>query len=137
MAQKVNRPERGPTEKVTIRDILNELLERTSSNMKRLRVLEQSVENLTNRINSIENGMFEHRKELAGSISDIEDRLSKSDDRLAKLEMGIKEIVAQLKRVATIAKVKELEQLIEIYNPIRSQFVTREEVERLIEEKIK
>jgi CII-binding regulator of phage lambda lysogenization HflD len=143
MAQKANKPEIPKVEpqkveraeKVTIRDILNELLERTSSNMKRLRLLEQKIDSLTSRVNTIENGILEQRRDLTNSISDLNKKLSEDDDRLVKLETGLKEIVAQLKNVATMAKIRELEQLIEIYNPIKSQFVTREEIERLLEER--
>ncbi|RLJ08481.1 MAG: hypothetical protein DRP12_00520 [Candidatus Aenigmatarchaeota archaeon] len=123
--------------KLTVRDILNELVERTNSNMKRLRVLEENADTITSKLNTLESDIFEHKKTAGDSFKKLEERLSELDDRISRLETTIKEIIEQLKRVATTAKIKELEELIEIYNPLKSKFVTREEVERMIEERMR
>ena len=67
--------------------------------------------------------------------SDLEARMKKQDDRIFQNESAVKEIIKQVKKLATGAKISELEELLEIYSPLKSQFVTREEVERLINEK--
>jgi len=124
-------------EKLTMRDILNELIERTNSNIRRLRVLEQISESLTSRMNTLENTLLGQGKDLKKLISDLDTRLTEESDRIIKLETMVKDIVTQLKRAVTMTKIKELEELISIYNPLTSKFITKQEVERLIEERMK
>jgi len=50
------------------------------------------------------------------------------------MESLIWEVVKSMKRFSLVSDVKKLEQLIDIYSPLKSEFVTREEVERLLEE---
>ena len=47
-----------------------------------------------------------------------------------------KEILKQLKLVATKTNVDEIKQLISIYDPIKSKFVTKEEMEKFVGDKI-
>lgn len=123
--------------KLTVREIINELIERTNSNIRRLRVLEEKSDSLTSRINTLENTILEQGKELKKTISEVDGRVKEESERIIKLETMVKDIVTQLKRAVTMTKIKELEELISIYNPITSKFVTKEEVERLIEERMK
>ena len=70
-------------------------------------------------------------------ISDVEARVNEESDRIIKLETMAKDIVNQLKRAVTMTKIKELEELIAIYNPLTSKFITKQEAERLIQERMK
>ena len=56
-------------------------------------------------------------------------KMTEVDERLMGLETTTKEILKQLRMVATKSKVEELKELIEIYNPLKSSFVTKEELE--------
>lgn len=125
-----------PKPKILLRDIINDLIEISNTNMRRLRVLEEKTENLITQINSFQDSFLEERKRLNDTISNLSSDIEKQKDRMAKMEKVIDEIVKQFKKVATEAKIKELEELIELYNPLKSNFVTKEEVERIIEEKL-
>ena len=129
------RPEKKEAAKLTIREIINELIERTNSNMRRLRVLEQNTEALTSRTNTLENTILEQGKEFKKLMEESNSRINEESEHIIKLESMVKDIVNQLKRVVTTTKIKELEELISIYDPLKSNFITREEVERLIEER--
>jgi len=128
-------PAKPTKAKLTIREILSELVERTNSNMRRLRILEQKSDTLTTRMDGIESLILELKEDIKTRTSELEKRIVEEDERVIKLEGAIKDIVNQLKRTATTSHIKELEHLLDVYNPLKSQFVTREEVERLIEEK--
>ncbi|MFQ5648008.1 MAG: hypothetical protein ACE5FW_02120 [Candidatus Aenigmatarchaeota archaeon] len=128
-------PEKAaPKAKLTIREILSELVERTNSNMRRLRILEQKSDTLTNRLSTLESSILEVKGSIKEKAGGLEKRITEEDERVIRVENAIKDIINQLKRTATTSHIKELEQLMDIYSPLKSKFVTREEVERLIEE---
>lgn len=119
----------------TLHAIINELVDRTNSNTQRLRVLEQRSEVLSSRANTIEQEILNLNKSIHKVILSLDTKTKRLDDRIRKDEGTLKEVVKRMKKLATTSKISELEQLIEIYNPLKSQFITREEAERIIEEK--
>ena len=52
------------------------------------------------------------------------------------IEKTMKDIINEIKKLATNTKLKELENLIDIYSPLKSEFITREEAQHLIDEKL-
>ncbi len=122
--------------KRTVQSVINELVERTNSTTQRLRVLEQRTESTDSRMTSMEKDVLENKSELKKMISGLEKKLSLADERNSTIENTLKEMVTQMKRLATNADVRGLQELIDIYNPLKSNFLTREEAERMIEEKI-
>ncbi len=116
--------------------ILKELVRRSNSNLKRVRILEQRNIVIENRINSMEQSMFEQSKDIKKSMAVIENTMSKAEIKVTRMENAMREIMKQVKKLATTTKIRELEQLVEIYNPLKSNFTTKEEVQRLIEEKV-
>lgn len=121
--------------KTTLRTIIAELVERTNSNARRLRTLEEMVDNLTSRVNILEESSLKERKRLDGEISNLNSLIEKIEERIAVIEKNITEMVKKMKGFVTTAKIKELEELIDIYNPLKSNFITKEEVERMLEER--
>lgn len=119
----------------TIHTIINELVDRSNSNSKRLRILEQRSESLSSRATLIEQELQDMNRHMNKIIVDVDVKVKKQEDKIRKTDTILKEVVRQMKKLATVSKISELEQLIEIYNPLKSQFMTKEEVERLIQEK--
>jgi len=116
--------------------ILKEVISRTNSNAKRLRTLEQRNGVIEDRINPLEKMFNEQSKELQKSLAKMEKIINKEDIRMVRVEGALKEIMKQVKKLATVPKIRELEQLIEIYNPLKSNFTTKEEVQQMIEERL-
>lgn len=121
----------------TVGAVLNKLIERVNSNIRRLRILEQESSLFKTRLTSLEQEIVSQRNQAKKAAGDTSKKAAVLEERLASMESTLKEIITQLKKVTTTSKIKELEQLIEIYNPIKSQFVTREEVDKIIEERLK
>jgi hypothetical protein len=119
----------------TLHAIINELVDRTNSDSKRLRVLEQRTETISSRATAIEQEMQNMNKHLNKIVTDIDVKIKNQDDLIRKSDIVMKEVIKQMKKLATVSKISELETLIELYNPLKSQFVTREEVERIMQEK--
>ena len=125
-----------PQEKLTIREILNELVERTNSNIRRLRVLEQNTESAVSRVNTLENSLREQSEGLKGEMKKLSQGIREESERVVKLELALKDVLNSLKRMVSTTKIKELEHLIDVYNPLKSEFVTKQEVENMIEERL-
>jgi len=126
-----------PAHRRTVSSVLNKLIERVNSNMRRLRVLEQESSVYKTRMNSVEEDLLSQRNETENRKKELVLEKETLEERLTKIENVLKEIVSQLKKVTTTTKIKELEQLIEVYNPIKSQFMTRDEVDQMIDERLK
>ena len=122
----------GKSKPKTIHSVINEMIERVNSNTQRLRLLEQSAESLEMRINAAEQNMLTQKKELQKTIAEIGNRVSNQEKVVMGLENTLKEVINHLKRVATNTRVDELEKMIEIYNPLKSSFITKEEADQLI-----
>lgn len=115
--------------------IINELVDRTNSDIQRLRVLEQRNDILTSRSNVIEKEIININRNIQRIMLNTETGNKKTGERIKKNDAMLREVVKQMKKLATTSKIIELEQLIEIYNPLKSQFVTKEEVQRMIGKK--
>jgi vacuolar-type H+-ATPase subunit I/STV1 len=124
---------RRPT---TLRTIINELVDRTNTDTQRIRILEQREGGLSNRMESIEQEVLNINKALQKLIINIDTGLKKRDKSITEMQATIKEMIKQLKKLASVSKVNELEAMLNIYNPLKSNFVTKEEVEQLISQRI-
>lgn len=122
--------------KQTLKTIIRELVDRTNSDTARIRVLEQEMGSIKSRNDSFEQAILNQKKQSEKVIADLTARLEKSNKRSIQIESTIKEIVREIKKLATTAKIKELETLVDIYNPLKSQFITKEEAERMIERRL-
>lgn len=116
--------------------IITDLINRVNENVRRLRVIEQKMMAINTRINSVEQNLVSYNKNMQKSLSDRDVRISGLEDRLGKVETTAKEILKQLKLVATKTNVEELKQLISIYDPIKSKFVTKGEMDKFVQEKM-
>ena len=114
-----------------LRLIINQLVERVNNDAKRIRVLEQRNGVIESRLNSIEQTLTGNYKEFIKVMKLQEKSIAGLGDKIMETERKISEIVRQFRRVATKAEVKTLQNLLEIYNPIKSNFVTREEFKNL------
>lgn len=116
--------------------IMVDLINRVNENVQRLRVIEQKMQAADLRINSAEQNVVSYTKNMQKEFLDKNTIITQIDDRIEKIETAYKEILKQLKLVATRANLDELRQLVSIYDPLKSSFVTKEEMERFVEEKL-
>jgi len=127
----------APKKQRSVSTIINEVIERVNSDTQRLRVVEQSNDSLISRVDGLEQAALQQKKDLLKHSTDLAADISFLDERVAKLESTIKEIVEHIKKLVTQSQVKELENLIDIYNPVKSNFVTKEELEKILSERLR
>ena len=122
--------------KKTLRTIIRELVERTNTDAGRIRILEQESDIVKSRTDSVEQAMIGQKKATDKALIDLDKRIEKMNKRTVQIESTLKELIKEIKKLATTSKISELETLVDIYNPLKSQFITKEEAERMIERKM-
>jgi len=114
--------------------VLSELINRVNDNTKRLRDLERGYESATNRAIAIEQDMMSNKKNTEKDFTDLRNKLDSQETKLMQIEETVKEIMKQMKFLATKTKVEELESMLNIFNPLESVFTTKEDVKRIVRE---
>ena len=64
----------------------------------------------------------------------IAEKIAEIERRLMQIENDLKRINKELGKMAKKTEVKELETLIEFFNPLKTKFVTKEEVKKMLKE---
>jgi hypothetical protein len=64
-------------------------------------------------------------------------KISTIADRLTGMENELLRINKELSKTASKSEVKQLEMYIDVMNPIKSKFVTKDELERTLDDRIK
>jgi hypothetical protein len=121
----------------TIQSVMNDLIGRVNTDTRRLRVIEQEIDILKSRMAAVEQAAADHRKAVNATVNELRVRAERSEDKVARMESLLTEMAKAMKKFAPASEIKKLEQLIEIYSPLKSQFITREEAEQLVEDKLK
>ena len=112
--------------------IVNELVGRSNDNARRLRDLEQRYKDLSTRIISFETTLDDMKRASALKEQDVNAKFTEAMNKASELENRMNDIINQLKAFATKSEVLGLKELIDIYSPLQSKFVTREQVEEMV-----
>jgi len=66
----------------------------------------------------------------------LRNKLDSQETKLMQIEETVKEIMKQMKFLATKTKVEELESMLNIFNPLESEFTTKDDVKNIIREEM-
>jgi len=116
--------------------MFNNLVNRVNDNSKRIRELEESLRNLKEQMNSLQAESIHQKKTIIENETSSKNSTKQMLDRLANLEVDIDRVNREIKDLITRREFKEIENYLELINPITAKFVTRKEVEELIQEKL-
>ena len=120
-----------------VQAILNEVVRRGNETVRRLRDIEEKDSLFENRLNTVETtalNLSDNKKTVDDKFTQKTDELERSVLRIDNELMKIGKLVDKM---AKKSELKELESLISIYNPIKTNFITREELELILEERLK
>lgn len=118
-------------------DALNEVVRRVKDFNRRIRDLEEKVRNINARLNTIEDTILEKTKKLNKEIGDVNNRTEELEDRVRNAEAEIKNLQRRSRKLVTRREFKEIEDYMDLMAPVESAFMTRNEVEDLIDKKLK
>jgi chromosome segregation ATPase len=127
-------PEKGA---IDIAALSGEMVRRLNEYSSRIKNVEMRLERLENRVTSIEETVLNQLNNLKIGIERLSQKISSVSDRLTNMENEIVRINKELGKTALKSDIKKIESFIDVVNPITSKFVTRDELERLLEEKSK
>ena len=118
-----------------VKIVTSEILRRVNEESRRVRILEQRMDRIYDSVNSLQENVISQLDDLKLSIERLSDKVLKVSERLNGIENEIEKVNKGLGKAATKAEVKQIETFMNIVNPITSKFVTKEELERLLEER--
>ena len=114
----------------------NEISNMVNTNTRRIRTLEQRLSGTELRVGALEEKIIDEIDNLRKSFEQISVDIRAVTDNLSEIRSEILKINKNLDKTAKKAELKELETLLDIYNPIKSRFTTKDEVARIIEDKL-
>lgn len=112
----------------------SEIVKMVNTNTRRIRAIEQRLSGSERRIGSMEEKIIDEMDDLRRGFEQISLDIKALSENLSQMRSEMLKINKNLDRAAKKSEVKELESLLDLYNPIKSKFVTRDEVKRIIEE---
>lgn len=126
-----------PKKPLTVKNVINEIVRRLNEDARRIRDLETRMDRIDSSISTLEETVLNQLNDLKIDFEKVVSKINSVADRMNQIENEIVRLNKELGKAATKADVKKIETYVEILNPITSKFVTREELERLLEEKKK
>jgi len=123
-------------EAADVQTFSNEVVKIMSTNTRRIRSLEQRLDAIEMRIGGIEEKIINEIEGIKKDFEEISTDIKSIINNLSELRNEILRINKTIDKTARKSEVKELESLLDLYSPIKSKFATRDEVERMIDEKL-
>lgn len=100
-----------------------------------MRDLEEKIRNLTARVNTLDDTIMNKTKTLNSDIQELDDDISEVRDRIANLEVDVKEINREKRKFVSKQELEEMENYMDLMNPVNSNFVTEKQVEQKVSNK--
>jgi hypothetical protein len=100
----------------------------------RLRVLEERSSNTKKKQEIVEQNMLSHRKKYVDDIDLLKEEIDEIRRQIKEIESRIIMIIKELRMSANKEDVEGLKRYVELWEPVK--FVTQNQVERIVEEKI-
>ncbi len=109
--------------------ILQELVRRSNDETRRLRELEQKLQNIEERATNLENVNIDRTKKMNEKLAGMEIAIRNMSDEMARLENAIERINKQVGKFARKRDIREIEKMFDLLSPIKQEFITRRELE--------
>lgn len=120
-----------------LKEMLNELVKRMNEDRRRIRLMEQNIDRVENSLGSIEESVLAQMGELKIGLDRINMKITPLAERLNIMETDIVKLSKQLSKSATKIELKQIESFIDLVNPVTSKFVTKDELDRALDERLK
>lgn len=113
--------------------VVNKLVDRVNDFNRRVRDLEEKIRNLTARVNTLDDTLLDKTKNINDDVQDLSEDMNELRDRIANMEVDIKEINREKRKFVTSQEIEEIENYMDLMNPIHSSFVTKKEAKELMQ----
>ena len=118
-----------------IEAVLTELVRRANETTRRLRALEERDSIIETRIGTIQDFVLKITEERKVTNESINERLTNIENDTIRINNELLRVNKSMEKMAKRTELKELESMMSIFSPLKTNFVTKGEVERMLEEK--
>jgi len=118
-----------------VQAVLTELVRRENESSRRLRALEERSSLTEMRTNTLQDSFLKINEDKKLFNEKLNERLTSIENSILRIDNELIKINKNLEKMAKRTELKELENLLSFFNPMKTNFVSREEVQRMIEEK--
>jgi uncharacterized protein (DUF342 family) len=118
-----------------VQAILTELVRRENETSRRLRALEERSSLTEMRASTLQDSFLKMNEERKMSNEKLNERLINIENSILRIDNELVKISKILEKMAKKTELKEIENMLSFFNPLKTNFVTREEVGRMIEDK--
>ena len=115
---------------------IGELIKRINEDRRRMRMLEQSVERSENSLSALEESALSQFGEFKLSLERVAVKLDETSAKLGSIETNMTKLGRVLEKTATKLELKQLESFVDLVNPVTSKFVTKDELDRALDERL-
>ena len=119
-----------------MRVLTSELVKRVNDETRRIRLAEQRLDRFEVAADNLENMVSSHALEMKAQLDNLAKSIKTLSDRMTMTESAIGRIEKELAKRATKMEIKQIESYMSLMSPITSRFVTREELERAIDDRV-
>lgn len=117
-----------------VQSVIAELIRRLNDNSKRLRLVEQKTISAEAGVANIDQSVLEQFKQVKSYMDKLNAKIEDLGNRISKLEDDSRKMSKQLERTSTKTELREVQGFIDLINPMKSEFITRAEVKRMLED---
>ena len=104
---------------------------------RRIRLIEQSIDRVESSVNALESSLLSQISDVKITIERMKNELSESSIKVSSMENEMTRLSKVVGKSATKIELKQLESFIDLVNPVTSKFVTKDEMERALEDRLK
>ena len=117
-----------------VQAILNELVRRANESSRRLRALEERDSLIETRVSTIQDEILKMIEDKRLINEKINEKLTEIETNILRIDNELIRMNKVIDKMAKRTELKELENMIAIFNPMKTNFVTKEDVKRIIRE---
>lgn len=120
-----------------VKRALTEVVNRINEDRRRIRLIEQNIDRVESSINALESSLLAQISDLKVSIERVRNELAENSNKFIGVESEVARLGKLVGKSATKLELKQVESFIDLVNPVTSKFVTKDELDRAFEEKMK
>ncbi len=113
-----------------------DMVGRLNNNARRIRQLEETSRNLQEQVKNIEDEINQQKNKISTNEDRIQEGLEQLEEKVDNLSAEVHSLQRETRKLVTRREFNELQEYMDLMDPVTSSFVTKSEVEDIVEEKL-
>lgn len=115
----------------------NEMVRRLNEDSRRIKTVEQGLTRIEQQLETLEQTALNQMEDIKIGLEKMAAKITLISDKLNGIENEISRFNKELAKTATKMELKEIETFIDLVNPITAKFVTKDELKREFDERLR